>query len=85
MKPIAILLNLYIIFTTEFNVTKLVLLSTAKDLKYSMKYTDFRRGDTQNLLRMFKFALNILNSPKMVFDSSVTFGKLLDQKCQLYR
>ena len=31
-------------FTTGLNVTKLSILSTAKHLKYRMKYTDFRRG-----------------------------------------
>ena len=40
MKAIAVLLNFHIIFTTEFNVSKLEMLSTEKHLKYSMKYTD---------------------------------------------
>ena len=34
----------YIIFTIGFNLTKLQNLSTARHLRYSMKYTDFRRG-----------------------------------------
>ena len=40
MKLIAVLLNLLHYFTVGFNVTKLAILSTAKHLKYSIKYTD---------------------------------------------
>ena len=37
-------IDFYIIITMGVNVTKLQSLSMAKHLKYSMKYTDFRRG-----------------------------------------
>ena len=62
--------------------TKLAILSTVKYLKYSMKYTDFRRGalDTHNLLRMY----NLHHIPvfakchqSCVFDESVNFCKLV--------
>ena len=44
MKSISVLLNFLHYFTMGFNVTKLAMLSKVKQLKYSMKYTDFRRG-----------------------------------------
>ena len=40
IKLIGVYYFFYTIFTKGFNVTKLAMLSTAKHLKYSMKYTD---------------------------------------------
>ena len=64
--------------------TKLANLSTAKHLKYSMKYTDsgmeFKRH-TESITNV-QFPSNFLRMPPtMYFDDSVNFCKLLDRKC----
>ena len=65
--------------------TKLTILSTAKHLKYSMKYADLGVDlkDTQNLLRMFNFHQIFSGCHQScIFDDSVNIGKLLDRKYQ---
>ena len=56
---------------------KLAILSTAKHLKYSMKYTDLRWSftDTQNLLQMFNLhQIFTICHQSYVCDGSVIFG-----------
>ena len=45
--------------TTEFNVTKLAISSTAKHLKYSMKYTDLRSGAYKTHRIYYKCSISI--------------------------
>ena len=57
---------------------KLAILSTAKHLKYSIGYTDFRRGACKTP-RIYYECLILTKFPHCcVFDDNVNFCKLLD-------